>query len=227
MSRAEIPLKYKSGVTYDSLCINGPEYLLHLARQVRNHGIVIRRHRLSSLDEAYDLYSHIDILVNATGLGSKALLGVEDETLFPAKGQTVLVRAPNVKTCYNHRLGWGTDIRRYIIPRPGPEGQVICGGSYNVDDYAPFADPKVAERILQDAYELCPDLSIGRGWENIEVVSHQVGHRPMRKGGMRLELETRRLGQTGSTSNALRPGPLRRNRKQVTCVHAYGIGPAG
>lgn len=190
--------------------------------------MTIRQCRLSSLDEAYDLYPHIDVLVNATGLGSRALLGVEDENLFPAKGQTVLVRAPDVKTCYNHRLGWGTDIRRYIIPRPGPDGHVICGGSYNVDDYNPYPDPKVARRILQDAYELCPDLSRGRGWENIEVISHQVGHRPMRKGGMRLELETRRLGQAGASTSALRPAPTqRRAGKKVTCVHAYGIGPAG
>lgn len=32
-----------------------------------------------------------DILVNATGLGSKTLKGVEDSTLFSARGQTVLV----------------------------------------------------------------------------------------------------------------------------------------
>lgn len=32
-----------------------------------------------------------DILVNATGLGSKTLKGVEDSTLFPARGQTALV----------------------------------------------------------------------------------------------------------------------------------------
>lgn len=32
-----------------------------------------------------------DIVVNATGLGSKTLKGVEDSSLFPARGQTILV----------------------------------------------------------------------------------------------------------------------------------------
>ena len=38
-------------------------------------------------------------MVNATGLGAKGLIGVEDHNVYPARGQTILVRAPKVRTC--------------------------------------------------------------------------------------------------------------------------------
>jgi len=38
-------------------------------------------------------------VVNATGLGSKSLIGVEDDKVFPARGQVVLVDAPGVRKC--------------------------------------------------------------------------------------------------------------------------------
>lgn len=114
----------------------------------------------------------------------------------------------------------------YIIPRPSPDGLVICGGTFLVNDWSTVPDLEVAERILRNAYKLCPDLSEGKGWEAIEVVKHNVGLRPCREGGARIELEKRALG-TGK----LLPGPLsaraKKRGRQVAVVHAYGIGPAG
>jgi glycine/D-amino acid oxidase-like deaminating enzyme len=54
------------------------------------------RRRVSSLDEAYDVpeFGPVDIVVNATGLGAKTLLGVEDGEVYPGRGQTVLVETP-------------------------------------------------------------------------------------------------------------------------------------
>lgn len=36
----------------------------------------------------------MSLVVNASGLGSRSLIGVEDAKCYPARGQTVLVRAP-------------------------------------------------------------------------------------------------------------------------------------
>ena len=44
-------------------------------------------------------------------------------------------------------------------------------------------------RILENAYEAMPELSKGRGWEEIDVVSSNVGLRPARRGGPKMELE--------------------------------------
>ena len=56
---------------------------------------------MSSLDEAYDLadVGPVDLVVNATGLGAQSLIGVEDKDVYPAKGQTVLARAPQATRC--------------------------------------------------------------------------------------------------------------------------------
>jgi D-amino-acid oxidase len=126
-----------------------------------------------------------------------------------------------------HRLSQGGHIC-YVIPRPGPEGHVILGGTTEKDVYSTLPDMEVAERILRDAFELCPDLAVdqSRGWEGIEVVAHNVGLRPAREGGMRLELEERKIGE--GSLKGLMPKSGRENvGKEVGVVHAYGIGSAG
>jgi len=98
----------------------------------------------------------------------------------------------------------------------------------------------VAERILQDAFKLNPDLAgpkrpgRERTWRDIEVVSHNVGLRPAREGGVRVELEQRQVN-SASSSHPLIPGPKAWGQeagqgkvvRQVAVLHAYGIGPAG
>lgn len=110
----------------------------------------------------------------------------------------------------------------YIIPRPGPDGFVVLGGTYLKDDYSPLPDLQVSERILRDCYKLEPKLagSSGKSWKDIEVVSHNVGHRPAREGGARLELQERRH---------LRTSPLltKSGGQDGAVIHAYGFGSAG
>jgi D-amino-acid oxidase len=67
-------------------------------------GIPIQRKRLASLDQAFDIsgIGKVPLVVNATGLGSRSLIGVEDPAVYPARGQTVLVRAPEVSQCVMH-----------------------------------------------------------------------------------------------------------------------------
>ena len=92
----------KYGHSYSSYILNAPRYLAWLSSRCAAERLPIVRQRLSSLDEAYNLPSigPVDLVINATGLGARWLPGVEDEKVYPAKGQTVLVKAPGVKTCY-------------------------------------------------------------------------------------------------------------------------------
>ncbi len=46
-----------------------------------------------------------------------------------------------------------------IIPRPGPQGHVVLGGTYIPQNYSTLPDLKTAERILQDCYNLLPELA--------------------------------------------------------------------
>ncbi|KAK8849413.1 hypothetical protein IAR55_004745 [Kwoniella newhampshirensis] len=228
---SEVPAPFKFGVTYEAYTLNTPLYLQHLASTLRALGVPIIRQRVSSLDEAYSLPSvgPVNLVINATGLGARTLLGVEDPLVHPAKGQTVLVRAPDVKECYGlvdllSRPGQSS----YIIPRPGPDSHVILGGCYLPNDWSTGPNPEVATLILQEAHKLCPRLD-GKGgkgtWKDIDIISHNVGLRPVREGGLRCEVEERTTGQ--SRRDLLPKGGKVGGGRKVAVVHAYGIGPAG
>lgn len=127
--------KYKSFITH------APNYLAWLHSQLKSKGVRFHRQRLASLYEAYNLpaFGPVDLVINATGLGSRTLIGVEDAAVHPIRGQTVLVKAPGVKTCYMKMTkdkdpiesGSNAEVPKlesepvYIIPRPGKEGHVV------------------------------------------------------------------------------------------------------
>jgi hypothetical protein len=111
----------------------------------------------------------------------------------------------------------------YIIPRPGSGGCVILGGTVLKDQYSTLPNAKTAERILKDAHALEPRLAPGGTWRDIEVVSHNVGLRPAREGGLRLEIEQVALGD----NEDLIPAAGRGAPRSQTVLHCYGIGPAG
>lgn len=116
----------------------------------------------------------------------------------------------------------------YMIPRPGSEGHVVLGGHYRIGDWATNADLVEAERILKDCYNLCPKLAgpNGKSWKDIEVVAHNVGLRPAREGGARMELEEREIGK--AVSSQIAPGSVKGSLgRKVAVVHAYGVGGAG
>lgn len=70
----------------------------------------------------------------------------------------------------------------------------------------------LAQRIMERAVKLCPQLvPAGCGAEALRVVRHQVGLRPFREGGPRIERETLEDDELG---------PLR-------IVHCYGSGSFG
>lgn len=123
----------------------------------------------------------------------------------------------------------------YIIPRPGPTDQVILGGTFLKNVWDTLPDLATSERILKDCFNLNPDLAgpevpgKTRTWRDIEVISHNVGLRPGREGGARIELEERSL-KTPSTADPLIPGPKIKSDvsgTRVGVVHAYGIGASG
>ena len=117
--------------------MHAPNYLRQLAQTLRSSGVPIIRKRLTSLEEAYHLpsFNQVDLVINATGIGAKVLLGNKDtKDIYPIRGQTVLVKAPGVKTCYmmasehpDEKTNKDTAIPEptYIIPRPGPDGHVV------------------------------------------------------------------------------------------------------
>jgi D-amino-acid oxidase len=87
----------------------------------------------------------------------------------------------------------------------------VLGGSYYLE---PNTEPDMAlaERIMKRSIKVCPHLvPPGCGIEALRVIRHQVGLRPLRLGGPRIEkevLQDRVLGK-------------------LNVVHCYGAGGFG
>ena len=160
--------------TYFLKCI---AYLPWLKNQfIRQGGIIVQK-KVENLSEL----SFYDVVINCTGLGAAALVG--DMNVYPAKGVAISVRAPWV----NHFFavgGWAAE-KTYIFPRPRDkkEKEVLLGGTFLVNDDSDTAEPDLKEAILQRCQAAMPNLT------GAEVLDTWVGHRPMRKGGVRLERE--------------------------------------
>jgi len=94
-----------------------------------------------------------------------------------------------------------------MIPRPSPEGQVLLGGTFQPNNWDVSLDMPTARGILERCTALAPELAN----DETRVLAHNVGLRPARKGGPRVETEWVDASSKGKT----------------LVVHAYGFGPAG
>ena len=101
-------------------------YLPWLAGQSLAKGAVVKRGVVSHVSEAADLHhsgKRADIVINCTGLSSIKLGGVEDKTLYPARGQTVVVRNdPGVMVC-SSGTDDGPEEATYVMNRAAGEFQ--------------------------------------------------------------------------------------------------------
>ncbi|MFD4327627.1 NAD(P)/FAD-dependent oxidoreductase [Nocardioides sp. NPDC058538] len=147
-----------------------PVYLPWLERRITAAGGNIATgtvEDLASLDA--------DVVVNATGLGSRELVG--DVSLYPVQGQ-IVVLGPGATEEWLEAEG---DAPSYVFPRGG---DTIVGGTSVPHAWDQSPDPRTAERILADATAAVPEIA------NAEVRAHLVGLRPARP-SVRLEREGR------------------------------------
>lgn len=154
-------------------------------------GIVVQK-RIENLSEL----SSYDIVVNCTGLGARDL--VDDPDVFPGKGLGIQVKAPWIKNFF--AVGEWRPKKTYIFPQSS-RNEVVIGGSYLENDYTNDKDPEDLKCIFDRCRAIIPSLT------EAEVTESWVAHRPMRKGGVRLEMEK-------SSS-----GPA--------IIHCYGHGGCG
>ncbi len=107
------------------------------------------------------------VVVNATGLASRALAG--DETLTPVRGQVVRVAQVGLEEW----LLEDSDPARplYVVPR---ERDVVVGGTADRGSWDRTPDPATARQVLARATALVPELAGAEG------LGHRVGLRPAR-----------------------------------------------
>lgn len=147
----------------------------------------------------------VNVLVASPGLGARSLGGLNDAAVHPQRGQVVVVSAPWLSTPSK----WGQKARYalpgysvvrpqggrevYVIPRG--DGTVVCGGTRIVGDSDPHPRPDTTQRILERCLALVPQLAdpgkrVGLTRprvEDVRVLGVNVGLRPARTGGVRLE----------------------------------------
>jgi D-amino-acid oxidase len=192
--------KLHFGLEFDTVCIDVPRYLSYLKENIEKLGAKLVKHKVSTDRGVESVVKELMFLdsssspskpygiVLATGLSSAKFLPMEEaEKLYPIRGQTVLVKGETTKaithifssTSYSDEL-------TYIVPRPG-SGCTIIGGCKQAGNWEEAEDKELTKRILERAKGLVPQL-LNNG--DFEIVSVQVGRRPGREGGPRVELET-------------------------------------
>lgn len=209
LDKDTLPQGIDSATSFTSVCINTAIYLPWLVSQCLKNGVKFRRANFKHISEAcsltVDSSKKIHLVVNCTGLGAAKLGGVEDATVFPARGQIVVVRNCAGKMVDLSGTDDGDDEACYIMTRAAGGGTVL-GGSYQKGNWESQVDPNLAIRIMKRAIAACPSLTKGQGVETLDIIRHGVGLRPVREGGARVEKE---------------------RNDGLWIVHNYGHGGAG
>ncbi|KAH8989183.1 nucleotide-binding domain-containing protein [Lactarius hatsudake] len=222
------PPKAKSGVQFDTYSVNPDVYLPWLKSQLEGRGVSFVRRLVSSLDEASELAGEGGAIINATSLGARSLLGVEDTKVFPIRGQVVLVHAPNVNDCVSI-FPEDTPEVTYVIPRASTPGMVLLGGTAQPNNWDTSVSIPTARGILARAKELVPALAE----PTTRIEAHNVGLRPGREGGPRVEAQFVELPSEDALVPTLSKASGKTGKiRSVLVVHAYGFGlisirPAG
>lgn len=203
----DLPPNVKFGAEYDSWCLNSPLYLQFLERRLKMYyGVKFVFATLSSLKQAAQLYPSAQ-LINCSGLGLKYNGGL-DEKCFQVRGQTLLVKPPKKCSYKNmtitHRLPGGKF--SFVIPRPF-DGGIIVGGTRQPLNFNYAPDDLDTAELISNAISRFPELVVYReGKPTLDVKKINVGFRPMRVGGTRIERE---IVET------------------TTIIHCYGFGSSG
>ncbi|KAF2259575.1 D-amino-acid oxidase-like protein [Lojkania enalia] len=188
LEREELPEGAVFGLDFQSTFrINTQVYLGWLQNEALTHNILLLRRQYSSLTAVLTDFPSTTVLLNCTGLGSLHLTDVRDTSLYPTRGQTVLVAEPKtpIPRMYFRSPARISPETTYVFPRP-LGGGVILGGSRQDGNWNAEVDLELASSIIERCCKLCPEL--GRP-EELQVMSHGVGLRPSRKGGPRIEVE--------------------------------------
>jgi D-amino-acid oxidase len=191
--REELPPTADSAISYDSMCINTALYLPWLTSQCLENGVIFKRANLTSLASASSLHhsgTTAALVVNCTGISARSLNGLGpdgtgDKRVYPARGQIVLVRNTAKRMVELTAPIDGGDEMTYIMTRAAGGGTIL-GGCYQKNKWESQPDPNLALRIMTRAVELCPELTNGKGVEELDVVRHTAGLRPVREGGTRI-----------------------------------------
>jgi D-amino-acid oxidase len=201
MRQEELPNGAAWGCEYQSYCVNISVYCRWLMSCLQKKGAKIVRQRLSSASEAFDAVEAMGlaqprVVVNCSGRNFD-----QDGKVKIIRGQTVLVRQQHHSTVTWQKAD-GTWV--FLVPRPLGGGTIV-GGTKEVGDWHESPRSETKKRLLQNCVEAFPDFV--DNVDKFEVLQENVGRRPWREGGYRIDTEV--------------VGPDR------SVIHGYGAGGRG
>ncbi|KAH7076066.1 hypothetical protein FB567DRAFT_152343 [Paraphoma chrysanthemicola] len=231
-----LPPNCTSGHTYTSIAVNPPIYISHLLAKANSLGAHTIRADLpsssglsSAISAALSLLLNstpsnsnhgVPIVVNCTGLSSHTL--VPDPTVYPIRGQTLLARItpppdPSTLGIFLREDPAISPLATYIFPRPGTD-LFVLGGTKTSRSWDAEPDEWITKGIIERCRNVWPEMRDS----GIEVVATQVGLRPGREGGVRIEVENVDVELDGRVNE--RKG---KENGTVRVVHQYGHAGAG
>lgn len=197
---------------YETYVVNVHVYCQHLLQQFLERGGTTVQQNLSSLTEIPGALSdalstsqtdNTMLIVNCSGIGFQDR---PDPDMKVIRGQTALVRQ-NFDRTLTRQCAGGT--WSFLIPRPLGGGTIV-GGTKQIGDLDTEARPEERKALLENASRYFPEF-VSRP-EDFDVVCDNVGRRPWRQGGLRIQTE--RLDSLSGSDGA-------------TVVHVYGAGGRG
>ncbi|KAJ6572024.1 FAD dependent oxidoreductase [Mycena capillaripes] len=225
----ELPEGVVLGGVYSTICIDVPRYLQYLMNRflaLGGHAFRVTLPSLSALLSEKDRPSLTPFpptstnaspsfdpaaVINCTGIGAFSIGDVLDTDVYPTRGEVLIIRAPWI----HHGLSYYYEDGHITYAIPRPSGNVILGGTFQVDDWHSTSRPETVKLIKERGIEAYPELlppnkRETRNIADLDVVEECVGLRPTRKGGVRLETTSLNVGD-----------------KSIPVVHNYGHGGAG
>jgi len=169
----ELPAGFRTGWRYTVPVIDMPRHLGYLLRRLAVAGGLIEERYVANLN---DVTAKADAVVNCSGLGARDLAA--DDSMYPIRGQLVVVSNPGIDTFFSEDTRSSPDLTHYL-----PQGDtVILGGLAVPGDASREPDPATAEAIIARCFEIEPML------RQAQVLEHRVGLRPTRP-QIRLDME--------------------------------------
>ena len=186
---------------YESYVVNVHIYCAWLLQLFRRRGGRTVQRRLNSIGEVLQAFPAVNraIVINCSGMN----LGKDPKTK-PIRGQTVLVQNQYHSTV-TRQCADGT--WSFLIPRPLGGGTIV-GGTKQISDTETRARPEERQKLLENAVRYFPEFV--SDMKDFKVLQDNVGRRPWREGGMRIELDS-----------------IMQDGVDVPIVHAYGAGGRG
>ncbi|KAF9556939.1 hypothetical protein EC968_007873 [Mortierella alpina] len=215
--KEDLPPGIEFGITYTTVAMNAPKYLMYLQEQFLARGGMMECATVPSLKALAQIPTRDnvkpDILVNCSGLGSRNLAGVHDMQMFPTRGQIVVVKVPEeiwpkakqfTMERYAEGSAMGTGTITYVIPRDN--GEIVLGGTMQHWNYQEAACEETTQAIMKRVLATRPDL-----FSKATILRSCVGLRPNRRGGVRVSTSVEQLDWNEGWANQV-----------VLVAHNYG-----